>query len=691
MKQRLLSLLLNQYMIALLISMLVVYFLPDYFSKYKVEMVSKDWSNGINNLIYYEDLNGDQQSEQIIAQTEDFGNASFLLYKSNGDLIDQYNFKKPFAGKHKYLWFQDADGDGFNEIYFVTQSKDSLFLNSSEPFGDGKMYRENMFIDKVVPFNDSYDVSIDFCNVFSKIKSDKKEVIFSLNTGFSCYPRFAYKYDYKTNTILKSEHLSNPSSISQRFNLDDDAKNEYVIINSSAANDNVSKFTTKSDYSTWLTVLDDDLSLLFEPIEFPVIGSIKSVGIFIDKSPKLITLLTSRQPEKIPSKLMMVSTEGIIEKEISVPIKNINNLFLTDDNEIVIHDMVTGEIMFFTPYLKLIASNQIIPEIAYLDYYDVNNDSFKEWIGIHRDNKYVSLYRKDFNHEVTFQISDIEDASILNLGIKKISQNKWQMYFQRGQTNSIFSYGQNPLYVFRYGIYLGVYGVILGLVWLIIKGQKIREAKQRAIENEISELQIKTVKNQVDPHFVFNAINTISEMTLAENKIEADNFICRFSDFMRQTLQSSDKISTTLNEELEYTENFIKLQQIRYNQQFEYDIQVDKDVNLKTTIPKHVLFTYVENAIKHGLANSSKKGLIKIAASNKKNGLLLSVEDNGKGINPVKEPKQNSTGNGLLIMEKIYGLYSNLTNKKINHNIVELCNKSNEKAGLRVEILISKT
>ena len=149
MKQRLLNLLLSQYTIALLISMVVVYFIPDYFSKYNIEYVSNDLSGDLNNLIYYEDLNGDNISEKIVSQLEGLNKASFLLYKSNGDLVNQYNFDKPFAGKFKYLWFQDADGNGLNEIYFITQSSDSLFLNSSEPFGKGQMNRKNIFIDKI--------------------------------------------------------------------------------------------------------------------------------------------------------------------------------------------------------------------------------------------------------------------------------------------------------------------------------------------------------------------------------------------------------------------------------------------------------------------------------------------------------------------------------------------------------------
>ena len=102
-------------------------------------------------------------------------------------------------------------------------------------------------------------------------------------------------------------------------------------------------------------------------------------------------------------------------------------------------------------------------------------------------------------------------------------------------------------------------------------------------------MQLKTIKNQVDPHFVFNAINTISEMTLMDNKLEADKFITRFSGFMRETLNHSDKIVTSLKEEIDYTENFIKLQQIRYNYSFDLEINIDKTINQDTKVPKHVL------------------------------------------------------------------------------------------------------
>jgi LytS/YehU family sensor histidine kinase len=274
--------------------------------------------------------------------------------------------------------------------------------------------------------------------------------------------------------------------------------------------------------------------------------------------------------------------------------------------------------------------------------------------------------------------------------VVSIANNEKQMFFQVDNFVSYFKYKNNGWYALRYLTYIGIYLLMLLLVVLIVKGQKLRDAKQRAIEQQISELQIKTVKNQVDPHFVFNAINTISEMTLMDNKLEVDAFIGRFSRFMRNTLQHSDKIATSLKEELVYTENFIKLQQTRFSQRFSYEINIDKNVNLKTMVPKHVLFTYVENAIKHGIAHK-EGGMLYITAKQIKQSLVLTVEDNGNGIIETKEPKPNSTGNGLLIMQKIFSLYTKLTKQKIEYRIINLNNKEKNTTGTRIEIVINKS
>ena len=228
----------------------------------------------------------------------------------------------------------------------------------------------------------------------------------------------------------------------------------------------------------------------------------------------------------------------------------------------------------------------------------------------------------------------------------------------------------------------------LGLILLILKRKLKQNKKRLAIEKEIAQLQIKTIKNQVDPHFVFNAINTISSMILSDEKLIADDFICKFSDLMRKTLNGSDKIAHTLKEELDYVETFIQLQQVRFNFSFDYEFNIDKLLNKETLVPKHVLYCYVENAIKHGISNNNNDGLIKIKAFEFEDGLKLIIENNGVGIENIKQKNKYSTGNGILIMEKIYNLYYKLYKKKITSNLVELKDENGFKKGFKVEVTL---
>lgn len=262
------------------------------------------------------------------------------------------------------------------------------------------------------------------------------------------------------------------------------------------------------------------------------------------------------------------------------------------------------------------------------------------------------------------------------------------IYIQADNKVYIFSYSKNPLFPFRYLSYVVLFFMLYGIVLLIRKGQQLKMDKQRAIENEISALQIKNINSQIDPHFVFNAINTISEMTLMENKFEADKFISKFSNFMRGTLNHSDKIRVSLKDELDFVENFILLQKIRYVNRFDYSLTIEENLNLETKVPKHVLFTYVENAIKHGLSHSKEKGMLQISAYQQGGRLHLMVEDNGSGIIRSNSNRKDSTGNGLKIMEKMYGLYAKMYKTKITHTVTELKDEEGKKAGIKVEIII---
>ena len=291
---------------------------------------------------------------------------------------------------------------------------------------------------------------------------------------------------------------------------------------------------------------------------------------------------------------------------------------------------------------------------------DIDKDGENEWLVKSMNNNDLSIYRNNFKDKVSFNLPNREKESIY-FGLKQAVNSIDEIYFQKGYEFFVYKYLKNYYYNFKYLFYLVILLSVNALVWLIIKGQKLRTEKRFAIEKEITQLQIKAIKNQVDPHFVFNAINTISGLMLNDDKYLANEFIGNFSDLMRSALQNSDKIFSTLEEEINYVKKYILLQQARFDWQFQYTITIAKSVDLKVIVPKYVLYTYVENAIKHGLL-SKKEGLLKIEVYHQQDKLVLAVEDNGGGFKTLN--KKYSTGKGLLIMEKIYLLFAKFYKKK---------------------------
>ncbi|WP_431158131.1 sensor histidine kinase [Winogradskyella poriferorum] len=690
MNQKLLQFFLSPFTIAGVVTLLVILLLPNFLSEYEVKFIERELLGDMQN-IYYEDLDGDGKSEKILSQPQQAPgnyNASYLLFKSNGDFIDQFNLDQPFCNSSCTMWFKDLNNDGRKEFYIPTKSEDSLFLTIQDYDSGRIINQKRVFVDIMSPYNNKFEFKVLSDRPFSQNSINKRELYFAVMNGYAANPRNIYTYDYSSNVIFKSPHITNPGHISGIADLDGDSKNEMLIDVYASSNTLDSLKTNRSDYSTWLTVLDDDMSFLFEPIEFSSTGSIYLSQITQNDLKKLICFFKSRRPSEAPSQLLKLAVDGTIEKKVSVETDtNVLGLVQLSKETVGIYRRNDGILSVYDYELNTKGDIQLETNINTFNKFDFDGDGEDEWICHDGGGKNFLISREDLCESTKIEIPISENSVRRSYGVKSVDSGQNQLYFQNGSSIFYFTYGKNPSAVFKYPIYGSMYLGVLGILLLVVRGQKNIEANKRAIEKEISELQLKTVKNQVDPHFVFNAINTISEMTLTDNKLEADNFISKFSNFMRQTLKQSDKISTTLKQELSYTENFIKLQQIRLKNKFDYDIQIDSSVDVNMQVPKHILYTYVENAIKHGLALTID-GMLKIAADKTKEFVELTIEDNGVGIRYADEPKSHSTGSGLKIMDKIYGLYTKFYKQRIEHQLLELKNKNGTKSGVRIVIHI---
>lgn len=211
---------------------------------------------------------------------------------------------------------------------------------------------------------------------------------------------------------------------------------------------------------------------------------------------------------------------------------------------------------------------------------------------------------------------------------------------------------------------------------------------KREFEQKKNALQILTLKNQLNPHFIFNALNSIGSSILKEKKTKAYDLLTNFSDLIRSSLDQSDKISVTLKQELEFVNNYLVLEKNRFRDIFDYRINIAKDVDKKAKIPRMAIQVFVENAIKHGLRYKENDGLLKIDIEQKELNVHITISDNGIGRKKAGTMPSSSTGRGLAIIREMFKIYEQLHNIQIGYDIHDKYSKDGSPEGTEVQLTI---
>lgn len=176
---------------------------------------------------------------------------------------------------------------------------------------------------------------------------------------------------------------------------------------------------------------------------------------------------------------------------------------------------------------------------------------------------------------------------------------------------------------------------ILYLVKLVFKKIEFdNELKRKMISAEIDSL-----RNQMNPHFIFNALNSIQHFIIENNPLKASKFLVKFSTLIRKSLEFSKLNFISLYDELLFIEEYIEIEQVRFNYKFNFVIEVDHNINTKLAfIPPLLMQPLVENSIKHGFSEKKDNGMIWINLKKTSNDRIsYSVKDNGTGISPNLE------------------------------------------------------
>jgi ligand-binding sensor domain-containing protein len=236
-------------------------------------------------------------------------------------------------------------------------------------------------------------------------------------------------------------------------------------------------------------------------------------------------------------------------------------------------------------------------------------------------------------------------------------------------------------------ISLLAFAALLGFLY----SERLRKRKISAEQNErrIAKLQFKALRGLIDPHFTFNAINSIAAMVYKENRDEAYRYFTKFSKLIRSAFDTSEKTTRTIREELAFVANYMDVEKMRFKDRFGYEIDVHKNINHDWEIPKMVIQIYVENSIKHGLIEKKEGGWVKIKLDLSRQYLRISVRDNGIGRKNSKTNGTNGTlGRGTHIMKEYFKLLNKFNDSKITTKTVDLIDSMGHPNGTEVLIQI---
>lgn len=249
---------------------------------------------------------------------------------------------------------------------------------------------------------------------------------------------------------------------------------------------------------------------------------------------------------------------------------------------------------------------------------------------------------------------------------------------------------------FRMLILLSVFLILLYLVLRYLKQRRVQAEEQSRIEKLISELRLKSLQSQLNPHFIFNSLNAIQQFINIENKKSANDYLSKFARLMRLYLNGSDSQFITLNQELEVLKLYCSLEHLRFAEKFRYDIYIDPAIKLdEYLVPAMLLQPHVENAIRHGLIpNNNINNFLRINIKNGNNNVICEIIDNGIGRRRSLELKGKANSDhrsmGNKISKERLEMIRALKLAYISEQIIDMQDDLGQSMGTKVEILIFK-
>lgn len=245
------------------------------------------------------------------------------------------------------------------------------------------------------------------------------------------------------------------------------------------------------------------------------------------------------------------------------------------------------------------------------------------------------------------------------------------------------------------------YYIISGVILLIIltlllfSRYKLKQKQVRTeLEKKNIDIEQRLLRTQMNPHFIFNSLNSINSFITDNNSDAAQTFLSKFARLMRYILENSRKTMVPVEDDIVTLELNLELERLRFDNKFDFKIEVEEGLDKENIyIPPMLLQPFVENAVLHGVASLEGKGMISIKMTPKNKVMLCVVEDNGVGRERAMEIKNQSGKSkhrslGMQVTQERLDILNEKTEEEVFVRFVDLKDDKNNSLGTRVELQI---
>ena len=555
---------------------------------------------------------------------------------------------------------------------------------------------EDMFLDKIKTINNTTDF-LSKLYLYDLNNDGSDELVIIIAAGYSEQPRRLYAYDFKTKTLIKSPVFGfSPTQLSFT---DLDADGNTEIISTNISYENIEKHTgiPYNDYVRWFTIFDHNLEYEYGPVNMGKGSGSVTPFIFNYKPIPKILISVVNNKSNLPYSFYTFDSKSLkptpvipeFEKEKKL---NFFKYFEMEKSFMAIANEVTGELQLLNPEndFSVYKKYKLLPNLVYRNSIDIFGDKNPEHIFRCSINgkQILVIYTSTFNDYTEFNIPD-KYNSIKNITTNTTSNNIKHLILQLDDDIIELNPNLDQFYLLKeIGFYSLIFGMYSLFIWFIMYMQKKILHLRYQSKQTIAELKLKTIRNQLDPHFIFNTINAIGAAILKEDKKTAYNNFSLFSKFIRSTMLYSDVMSRSLEAEIEFTAQYLKMEKFRYRDKFDYYINIEEKINMKQEIPGMIIQTFAETAISNGLMHRKKEGKLHIRIGSKdKNILIATFEDNGVGIKASEKFNKQKAFKSLKTMNEFINIFNDLYKTNITYEMIDL-NKSEEYPGTLATVII---